>query len=206
MKIIDCVQGTPEWHIARSGKVTASSINCVTAKVKSGESKMREDYKIEIVTERLTGKPSPGGYFSDVMKWGLEQEPFARAAYEVRANALVDQVGFIVHPTIDGAGMSPDGLVGDVGLVEIKCPLSKTHIRYLLEGKVPSEYRAQMLWQMACSERAWCDFVSFDPRLPEDLQLFVIRFERDDEAIKAMEAEVLVFLAEVDDIIKRLRK
>jgi hypothetical protein len=152
------------------------------------------------------GKPAEGGYFSDVMKWGLEQEPFARAAYEMRSGVLVDQVGFVVHPSIDGAGMSPDGLVGDQGLVEIKCPLSKTHIRYFLDGKVPSEYKPQMLWQMACSERAWCDFVSFDPRLPEDLQLFTVRFERDDAAIKAMEAEVLTFLAEVDDIIKRLRK
>jgi putative phage-type endonuclease len=206
MKIIDCIQGTPEWHAARSGKVTASSINCVTAKVKTDKSKMREDYKIQIVTERLMGKPAEGGYFSDVMKWGLEQELFARAAYEMRSGALVDQVGFVVHPSIDGAGMSPDGLVGDQGLVEIKCPLSKTHIRYFLDGKVPSEYKPQMLWQMACSERAWCDFVSFDPRLPEDLQLFTVRFERDDAAIKAMEAEVLTFLAEVDDIIKRLRK
>lgn len=207
MKIIDCVQGSEEWHIARSGKVTASSVSNVLAKGKGdAKSKTREDYLIEIATEKLTGRPAAGGYFSDVMKWGLEQEPFARAAYEMHSGVLVDQVGFVLHPSIESAGMSPDGLVGDDGLVEIKCPLSKTHVRYKLENKVPAEYRTQMLWQMACSERAWCDFVSFDPRMPEDLQLFVIRFERDDDAIKAMESEVLTFLNEVDELIKRLRK
>lgn len=207
MNIVDCEQGSEEWHIARSGKVTASSVENVLAKGKGGaESKTRKDYLIQIATERLIGRPAGDSYFSDVMQWGLEQEPFARAAYEMHAKTFVDQVGFVLHPTIDGAGMSPDGLVGDTGLVEIKCPLSKTHVRYRLENKVPAEYCMQMLWQMACAERDWCDFVSFDPRMPEDLQLFVVRFERDDEAIKAMEAEVLTFLTEVDELIKRLRK
>jgi putative phage-type endonuclease len=198
-------QGSNEWFANRLGKVTASRLADVLAKTKTGYSASRTNYMTQLVLERIT-QTKAESYSNAAMQWGTEQEPFARAAYEMHSGVLVDQVGFVLHPSIESAGMSPDGLVGSDGLVEIKCPLSKTHVRYKLENKVPAEYRTQMLWQMACSERAWCDFVSFDPRMPEDLQLFVIRFERDDEAIKAMEAEVLVFLSEVDSIIKRLRK
>jgi putative phage-type endonuclease len=205
MKIIDFPQGSAEWLASRAGRVTASCISDVMAKGKSGEAAVRADYKAQIVAEILTGKPQGSTFTNDAMQWGTEQEPFARAAYEVTKGAMVDQCGLVLHPIIDRAGASPDGLVND-GLLEIKCPKTATHLQYLLDGKAPAKYRNQMLWQMACCERAWCDFVSFDPRLPEDLQLFVVRYQRDDDAIKAMEAEVLAFLAEVDDIIKRLRK
>lgn len=205
MKIIDFPQGSAEWLASRAGRVTASRISDVTAKIKTGEAAARADYKAQIVAEILTGTPQGSTFTNAEMQWGTEQEPFARAAYEVAKGAMVDQCGLVLHPTIDRAAASPDGLVND-GLLEIKCPKTATHLQYLLDGKAPAKYRNQMLWQMACTERAWCDFVSFDPRLPEDLQLFVVRFERDDEAIKAMEDEVLAFLSEVDDIIKRLRK
>lgn len=204
MKIIDCVQGAPEWHSARAGKVTASCIAYVMATIKTGEAAARRDYKATIVAEILTGTPQGSTYLSPEMQWGLDQEPFARAVYEVACGVLVDQVGFVLHPTIERAGMSPDGIVGDSGLVEIKCPKTATHLQYLLAGTVPAQYQPQMLFQMACAEAQWCDFVSFDPRLSPELQLFVVRFNRDDARIKEMEAEVKLFLAEVDELLSKL--
>jgi len=205
LRILDIPQGTPEWLAARSGHVTASRINDLMAKIKTGEAAARRDYKAQIVAEILTGAPQGDTFTNDAMRWGTDTEPFARAAYETRAGVLVDEVGFVLHPTIERGGASPDGLVGEDGLTELKCPKTATHLSYLLEGVVPSQYQNQMLWQMACCERAWCDFASFDPRLPEDMQLFVIRFPRDDVRIKAIETEVNAFLAEVDDILSRLR-
>ena len=143
---------------------------------------------------------------NDAMRWGTEQEPMARASYEVKTGLLVDQVGMVLHPTIDRAAASPDGLVGEDGLIEIKCPNTATHLEYLLAGTVPSRYQPQMLWQMSCTGAAWCDFVSYDPRLPDHLQLFIVRFNRDQARIDEMEAEVRAFLAEVDSIISRLPK
>ena len=204
MKIIDCQQGTPEWHLARAGKVTASCISDVMAKIKTGEAAARRDYRATIVAEILTGTAQDDAYISPAMQWGMDQEPYARAAYEVAKSVLVDQVGFVLHQTIERAGMSPDGVVGG-GLVEIKCPKTATHIQYLLAGKVPAQYQPQMLWQMACAESAWCDFVSYDPRLPEHLQLFVVRFDRDEARIKEMEAEVALFLSEVDAMVAALK-
>ena len=205
MRILDIPQGTPEWLAARSGHVTASRINDLMAKIKTGEAAARRDYKAQIVAEILTGTPQGDTFTNDAMRWGTDTEPFARAAYETRAGVLVDEVGFVLHPTIERGGASPDGLVGEDGLVELKCPKTATHLSYLLEGVVPSQYQNQMLWQMACCERAWCDFASFDPRLPEDMQLFVVRFPRDDVRIKAIETEVNTFLDEVDNILSRLR-
>jgi putative phage-type endonuclease len=204
MKIIDFPQGSAEWLSSRAGKVTASKIADVMAKGKSGEAADRKNYRAQIVAEILTGKPQDSVFMNDAMKWGVENEPFARAAYEVATETMVDQVGLVLHPNMDRAAASPDGLVGKVGLVEIKCPNTATHIEYLLSGQVPSKYRYQMLWQMACTERQWCDFTSFDPRLRQDLQLFVVRLIRDDDAIAAIEAEVTKFLSEVDETIQRL--
>ncbi|MFA7279566.1 MAG: lambda exonuclease family protein [Sterolibacterium sp.] len=204
MKTLDFPQGTEEWLAARAGKVTASRVSDVLAKIKTGEAAARRDYRAQIVAEILTGKPQESGFLNAEMQWGTEQEPFARAAYEVSLNAMVDQVGLVLHPRIDRAAASPDGVVGD-GLIECKCPKTATHLSYLLAGEVPAQYQPQMLWQMACTDAAWCDFVSFDPRLPEDLQLFVRRLERDEPRIKDMEAEVVVFLAEVDETLKRLK-
>lgn len=205
MKILELEQGTPEWKAARAGKVTASKIADVMAKIKTGEAASRRDYRAQIVAEILTGTPQDDIFINDAMRWGTEQEPFARAAYETTRGVLVDQVGLVIHPAIERGAASPDGLVDPDGLVEIKCPKTATHLSYLMANEVPSQYQPQMLWQMSCTGAQWCDFVSFDPRLPEDLQLFVIRFKRDQARIDAMEAEVLAFLAEVDATLGSLR-
>ena len=205
MAIVSVPQGSPEWLEARAGKVTASRIADVLAKVKTGEAAGRRDYRAQMVAEIRTGRPQESGFMNDAMRWGTEQEPYARAAYECQAGVLVDQVGMVLHPSIERGAASPDGLVDPDGLVEIKCPNTATHLDYLLDGTVPAKYQPQMLWQMACTGRDWCDFVSFDPRLPEDLQLFVVRFQRDQARIDAMEAEVRAFLAEVEETVSRLR-
>lgn len=205
MTIVSVPQGSPEWLEARAGKVTASRIADVLAKVKTGEAAGRRDYRAQLVAEILTGRPQESGFTNDAMRWGTEQEPYARAAYECHAGVLVDQVGMVLHPSIERGAASPDGLVDPDGLVEIKCPNTATHLDYLLDGTVPARYQPQMLWQMACTGRDWCDFVSFDPRLPEDLQLFVVRFQRDHARIDAMEAEVRAFLVEVEETVSRLR-
>lgn len=204
MKILELTQGTDEWYKMRAGKVTASRINDVMARIKTGEAAARKDYKAQIVAEILTGTPQENGFKSAEMQWGNDQEPFARAAYEIATGAMVDQVGLVLHPTIERGAASPDGLVGLDGLVEIKCPKTATHLQYLVDGKVPAHYQPQMLWQMACTERQWCDFVSFDPRLPEHLQLFVQHFIRDQKRIDEIESEVRSFLAEVDAILAAL--
>lgn len=206
MKTIECAQGTPEWLAARAGKVTASRISDVMAKIKTGEAADRRNYKAQLVAEILTGQPQESGFTNEAMRWGTEQEPFARAAYETRAGVLVDQVGLIIHPSIERGAASPDGLVDPDGMVEIKCPNTATHLDYLIAGEVPPKYQPQMLWQMACAGRDWCDFVSFDPRLPEHLQLFVKRFPRDDKRIAEIDGEVRAFLAEVDAILAKLPK
>ena len=198
-------QGTDAWHLARLGRVTASRIADVLATIKSGEAAARANYRAELVAERLTGKRQES-YSNAAMQWGTETEPLARVWYESEVGVVVQETGFVEHPTIAMSGASPDGLVADSGLVEIKCPNTATHLDYLLDGTVPAKYQPQMLWQMACTGRDWCDFVSFDPRLPEDLQLFVQRFPRDDARIQAMEAEVQKFLEEVDETITNLRK
>lgn len=205
MKILDLPQGTEEWLAARAGKVTASRIADVLAKIKSGEAAARRDYKAQLVAEILTGKPQEDGYINAEMQWGLEQEQYARAAYEVATGVLVDQVGLVLHPRLERAAASPDGYAGKVGL-EIKCPKTATHLQYLLAGDVPAKYQPQMLWQMACMGTEAVDFVSFDPRLSPELQLFVVRFPRDEKRITEMEAEVEAFLGEVDAMLAKLRK
>ena len=199
------IQGSADWFAARIGKVTASRLSDVMATIKSGEAAARANYRAELVAERLTGVQAES-YTSPDMERGTEMEPFARAAYEAHRLVMVDQVGFIDHPTIPFTGASPDGLVGDNGLLEIKVPKTATHIGYLTAGVVPSKYQPQMLWQMACTGREWCDFVSYEPRLSGNLALFVVRFMRDDTRIKEMEAEVSKFLNEVEQTIEKLKK
>ena len=206
MRILDFPQGSEEWKTARAGKVTASRIEAVIAKIKTGEAAARRDYRAQLVAEILTGKPQESGYVNAEMQWGIDQEPLARAAYEMAADCLVDTVGLVLHPTIDRAAASPDGLVNSDGILEVKCPKTATHLQYLLDGGAPKEYQPQMLWQMACTERAWCDFVSYDPRLPENMRLFVKRLLRDDSRIKDLEREVLAFLADVDKMIETVRR
>ena len=196
-------QRTEEWFSARLGKVTASRVADVLAKIKSGESASRKNYKMELVVQRLTNKQGES-FTNAAMEWGTEQEPFARMAYEAHTGTFVKEEGFVDHPTIEGFGCSPDGIVGE-GLIEIKCPNTATHIETVLENKAPSKYIPQMQCQMACTGAKWCDFVSFDPRVPEDLQLFVVRVERDQEYIDAMEVEVKQFLSEVLDLFNQLK-
>lgn len=198
-------QGTPEWFAARLGNVTASRVADVIAKTKSGYSASRENYMAQLICERMTNTVAEL-YSNAAMQWGTETEPLARAAYESYADVLVDEVGYIANPWIKRAGASPDGLVGKWGLIEIKCPNTATHIETLLSETVPTKYITQMQWQMACTGRVWCDFVSFDPRLPDGLQLFVKRVERDAEYIAMLEQEVIKFLTELDEKIFKLNE
>ena len=201
---IDLIQGTDEWLAARCGKVTASRMADLLAKTKTGYGASRANYMAELIAERLTGSPAER-FTSPAMQWGTANEPDARAAYEFHADCDVTEVGFVPHPGILMAGASPDGLVADAGLVEIKCPNTSTHIDTLLSGAVAGKYVTQMQFQMACTGRAWCDFVSYDPRMPADLRLFIHRVERDDAAIANMEAEIVKFLAELDAKVAALR-
>lgn len=204
MSATKVVQGSVEWMESRLGRVTASRMVDVLAKVKSGEAAARANYRAELVAERLTGKQQES-FTNAAMKWGTECEPIARAAYEAEYGLLVNEVGMIQHPLIEMSGASPDGLVSIDGLIEIKCPETKSHIETILSGEAPSKYIPQMQWQMACTGRAWCDFVSFDPRLPSDMQMFVKRVLRDDDLIRQYEAEVTRFIEEVDEIVQKLR-
>ena len=203
--MIEVVQGSEAWFAARLGNVTASRVADVIAKTKSGYSASRDNYMAQLICERMTNTVAES-FSSAAMQWGTETEPLARAAYESYADVLVDQVGYVPHPVINRAGASPDGLVGADGLLEIKCPNTATHIETLLSEKVPSKYITQMQWQMACTGRLWCDFVSFDPRLPDGLQLFVKRVERDAEYIAMLEKEVALFLEELDTKIFKLNE
>jgi putative phage-type endonuclease len=198
-------QRSTEWFTARLGKVTASRVADVIAKTKTGYSTSRENYMAQLVCERMTGTQGES-YSNAAMQWGTDQEPLARAAYEAIKDVLVDEVGFITHPTINAAGASPDGLVGDDGLIEIKCPNTATHIDTLLSDKVPSKYNTQMQWQMACTGRKWCDFVSFDPRMPEGLQIFIQRVDFDEQYVKMLEAEITEFLGELETKIEKLKE
>jgi putative phage-type endonuclease len=206
VNVVSVVQGTPEWLAARAGRVTASRISDLLAKGKNGESASRANYRAQIIAERLTGQPAKDGFESAAMRRGAEQELYARAAYEARHQVLIDQVGIVLHPSIEWAAGSPDGLVGLDGGVEIKCPNTATHIDYILRGVVPSKYVLQMQWLMACTERPWWDFASFDNRLPEELMLFVKRLPRDEKLIAEIEAEVRRFIAEVDEYIDKLTR
>ena len=198
-------QRTTEWFEARLGKVTASRVADVVAKTKTGAAASRKDYAVELALERVTGQRQEG-YANAFMLRGTELEPMARAAYESATGQLVEETGFVQHPRIEMAGASPDGLVGDDGLLEIKVPKSATHLETLLAGKADNRYIHQMMWQMACTGRAWVDFCSYDPRFPEESQLFVCRVNRDERLIAELEAEVSVFLGEVETIVRKIKR
>lgn len=196
-------QRSDEWFAARLGKVTASRVSDVCARTKTGYGASRANYMAQLVVERMTQRVEPS-YSNAAMQWGTDTEPLARAAYENERNVFVEETGFVEHPVIFMAGASPDGLVGSDGLVEIKCPNTSTHIETLLNNRIKDEYILQMQWQMACANRQWCDFVSFDPRMPEPLQLKIIRVNRDDQAITTLETEVKKFLDEVSTTVNSL--
>jgi len=202
MIVVDCAQGTPEWLAARAGKVTASMISAVLMKPETAGFR---DYQAQLVAEILTGKPQGSDFTNAAMQFGTETEPLARSAYEAHTGFSVDEVGMVIHPTIERSGASPDGLVGNSGLAEIKCPKVATHLAYLVAGVVPTTYKNQMSWQMACTGRDWCDFISFRPDLPENLQLFVVRYQRDPAKIAELETAVVNFLAGVDQMINKLK-
>jgi putative phage-type endonuclease len=195
-------QQTEQWFTDRLGKVTASRLADVMAKTKTGYSATRANYMTQLVLERVT-KTRAESYSNAAMQWGNEQEPFARAAYEAHTGQMVEEVGFIQHPDIEDAGASPDGLVGDDGMVEIKCPSSSTALEcWLIHAQggnpVDAKYYAQMQWQMRCADRSWCDYVVFDPRMPAKAQLFVFRVQRNEDFLTMAEDEVITFLTEVD--------
>ena len=201
----DLQQRTDEWLAMRCGCFTASRCDDGTAKLKSGKySERRQDYLTEVVYERLTGLHFDH-YVSPAMEYGTEQEPFARAAYETARDVLVEEVGLAIHPSVKGFVASPDGLVGNDGCIEIKVPNIRTHIEWLLAGDVPPEHIPQIKAVLACTGRQWCDFISYSPKLPPYLRLFICRLERDEAKIREMEAEVVKFLQEVDAMVERLR-
>lgn len=200
---LDLVQGSEDWHKARLGKVTASRLSDVMARTKTGPAAVRKNYMAQLVAERLTGVPAEQ-YVNAAMEWGTATEPQARAAYSFFTDAVVQEIGFVPHPSIAMSGASPDGLIGEDGGLEIKCPNTATHIDTLLADAVPEKHILQIQWQMACTGRRWVDFVSFDPRLPEGVSLFIRRIKRDDTAIKVMEQEVVKFLAELDETVNAL--
>jgi len=190
-------QGSPEWFQMRLGKVTASRVADILAKTKTGPSASRQNYLIELAIQRTTGIIQES-YSNSAMEWGTQTEPQARVAYEINTNNFVDQVAFIDHPSIKWFGCSPDGLVSDRGLLEIKCPNSATHWEYFKSKKPPQKYFIQMQAQIAVTNKDWCDFVSFDPRMPDRSQLLIVRVDRDEAFIVEMEAEIKKFLDEVE--------
>ncbi len=192
-------QRSDEWFAARLGKVTASRVHDLLAQTKTGYSTSRKNYMMELMVERLTGTRQEG-YTNAAMQHGIDNEPIARAEYEKTINGLVHEVGFVEHPDIKMFGCSPDGLVGNDGLLEIKCPNTAQHVETILHG-FPPRYRAQVQSQLACTNRMWCDFVSYDPRMPEPMRLVRLRMYRINEYIETMESEVKDFLMELDDMI-----
>jgi putative phage-type endonuclease len=230
MRVIDCEQGTEEWLQARCKRVTGSRISDVGATTKAGtEAATRRDYRWELICEMLTGVPTPQGFVSADMKWGTEHEDEARHAFMAEEGVTVDKIGFVIHPTRDGAGASPDGIVGmedlkiqilssvppekreeilagwaagiwpdPEAIVEIKCPKTSTHIGYIKKGVAPADYMDQMQWEMRCTGAKWCWFVSYDPRLPDYLQLFIVKVPRNDALIATLERELDAFFADLD--------
>jgi putative phage-type endonuclease len=196
-------QRSSEWFAARAGKLTASRIADATARIKSGWGASRDNLMATLICERLTGKPAES-FINAAMQWGIDHEAEARSAYEFELGVTVQEVGFVDHPSIDMSGASPDGFVGDDGLLELKCPETKGHIEVLLSKKIPEKYCKQMQWQMSCTGRKWCDFATYDPRMPQELQLWIFRVMRDQKMIDELEREARLFLAELDEKVAAL--
>lgn len=195
-KEVKAEQRSPEWYAARLGKATASRFHDVMARTRSGYAASRKNYMAELVTERLTNTV-PENFTSSAMQWGIDNEPLARLEYELSTGNEVTETGFWLHDTFP-AGASPDGFVGADGTIEIKCPNTATHIETLQTKRVPRQYVAQVQGQMWIADRQWCDFVSFDPRLPQNAQMIIVRVQRDNDFIKELEEELTQFLDEVE--------
>lgn len=202
---LDLEQGSPEWIQARVGSLGASRIHEVMARTKAGYSTSRANACAALVAERLTGVPAET-FETPAMAWGKATEAEARSTYEFYTDTVVSPVGLVKHPTIAGTHASPDGLLGTEGILEIKCPQVAGHIETLLKRSVPSRYECQIAWQLACTGRKWADFVSFNPLLPEEMRLFVVRVDRDDNKIAEITKEVVSFLEEIDAKVSQLEK
>ena len=204
-------QRTEEWFQQRLGKVTASRISDVIAKTKTGVSTSRQNYLVQLVSERLTGKKGDS-FVNQAMLDGIERESAARALYMLNRDVSVTEVGFFDHPVINNSGASPDGAVNAeedgkyAGLIEIKCPIETTHTNTLMSKSVPSKYIPQMQWQLACTNASWVDFVSYNPNFPPELQLFIARVDRNQIYISELEVEVEKFLDEVEQTIIKLKE
>ncbi|EAR2619675.1 YqaJ viral recombinase family protein, partial [Salmonella enterica subsp. enterica serovar Sandiego] len=195
---------SPEWFAARCGKVTASRLYDVMARTKSGYAASRQNYMAELICQRLTGKPEEG-FTNAAMMRGTELEPVAREVYALNEfDAVISEVGLIDHPTIAGFAASPDGIVNDDGLIEIKCPNTWTHLQTLKTGVPKYQYLLQMHAQMMCTGRKWCDFVSFDDRLPPELAYFKTRINFDEVLAEEIEQEVVKFLTELETEIQNI--
>jgi putative phage-type endonuclease len=205
MRVIDCEQNSPEWHAARCGRVTASKVADIVRQTKTGVSAMRKTYMGVLVAERLSGRVQET-FQSAAMLHGHEQEDEARKFYAFMNDCEPERVGFVIHPTIEMAGASPDRLITDRGLLEVKCPNSATHIETLLGAPIDPDYFKQMQWQMACTGREWTDYCSFDPRMPHHLKMKVHRIQRDNGLIAELEAAAVTFLREVEAKVEALNK
>lgn len=200
-------QRTDEWFAQRLGKVTASNLDAVMATGRNGSpSVSRANYMSQLLIQRLGGASFDSVPMTDAIQWGIEKEDEARVNYEFDNDCDIEEVGFIDHPTIDMTGASPDGLVGSDGLVEIKCPNTTTHFEFIDSGKISRKYMLQMQWQMACTERSWCDFISYDPRLPTGLQMEIKRIHIDEEKVASITEKVKRFLYELDEKESRYRE
>lgn len=197
------LQGTEEWHLQRVGNITASRIHDIMAKTKSGYSSSRQNYLADLVVEILTGGYTET-YQSQAMRWGIEKEPEARTVYEFLTDQKVMVAEYAKHPTILDSGASPDGLVGNYGLIEIKCPNTATHVNMLIKKSIPKQYYLQMQWQLECTERKWCDFVSYDPRMPPEFYIFIKRISKDEQLLETIREEVIKFREEINSTLEKL--
>lgn len=202
--VSDHPQGTPEWRLVRAGKATGSRAKDIISKIKSGEAAARRDYRVQVVVERLTGAPAEDGFVSKEMQWGTEQEPFARMALEIATGEIVQEAGFVYLPNLP-IGCSVDGFIGKDGFQELKCPKSATHVTWLLGKRLPPEHEPQIIHNFFVTGKQFCEFGSFDPRMPEDLRFFRVRVERDEAKVQAYEAELMQFLKEVSELEDQLR-
>lgn len=203
MKIHECQQGSPEWFALRNGKVTASNFATATAKGKGGSaSKTRKDLMYKLVAERMTGLPSES-YSNKAIEYGTETEQEAREYYQALNGVSVWQVGFIERD--EDIGCSPDGLVGEEGMLEIKCPFPTTHIKYIIAGKLPAEYVKQVQGNLWVAERKWCDFMSYDSRVSQR-RAFIRRVYRDKDVIKEQHIKIVMFIDEMKEMLSQLTK
>jgi len=202
-KVLQAEQGSEEWLQARVGLATGSRFGDIMAKTRSGYSASRKNYMAELVVERLTGNNTEM-FTSSAMQWGTDTEPVARLQYLLLTGNEVEETSLWIHDTLP-VGASPDGLVGNKGTVEIKCPNTATHIETLQSKKIPSQYYAQVQGQLWMTNRDWCDFISFDPRLPENAQTIIIHVLRDQKFIDELESEIRKFVKEVDEQVNFIR-